>query len=81
MSKPVYVIIHTRDMDDLDVFVYSSLRLAVKDAIDALEPGDADVSGQDATEALKAWDGKESFDVWEEEGRVAMTLARKEVKK
>ena len=79
-EQTVYVIIDTRDMDELDVYVYDTPKAASDRALGLLEEGDTDEEGEPIEPALKAWKGKD-LEVWENEGRVAMTLRSKLVHK
>ena len=78
-ARTVYVILHTRDMDELDLSVHATVRSAVTAARRVLEPDDTDEAGTPAKEALKTWDGSSELEIWEAEGRVAMTLMPRKV--
>lgn len=79
-ARTVYVILHTRDMDELDLSVHATPRAAAKAAERVLEPDDTDEAGAPAKEVLKAWDGSSELEIWETEGRVAMTLMPRKVR-
>ena len=76
MAK-VYVILFTSDPDSLNVEVFSTKERALARAMGFIEPSNTFEDGTKITEQeiVKRWKASPEVEVWEEEGRVTLTLS------